>query len=295
MGSTAARPGPRLVSFSIEDPLMRPSSPFLSTLAGLAMLGVAAACSSDLATRPGGAAAGGTVNAVTATLAMHLASTSDSTGGAATMTGMLTGDFGGFGGFGDFGDGMGHHWRGWWGWAHTRDVDSLIVTATKIEVLRILPDTGSADSTADSTSNYGDWQQREFGWTQLPIIGSGHLDLIHLPDSAAAGLPVATDTLPAGTYRHVRLFFVNPLIYFDSLIVTPAGDTLQAGVGYPVVFPNADSTGATIRTDTPFVVGAVGDTVPVYFDRENTLRHIIITRDGTIIVPPVMRFGFGGH
>jgi hypothetical protein len=38
-------------------------------------------------------------------------------------------------------------------------------------------------------------------------------------------------------------------------------------------------------------VPAVGDTVSLYFDRDDTVRHIIITGDGKIIVPPIMRFG----
>ncbi len=260
----------------------------LLTLGSLAAFAAVTACSKDVAST-----AAGPGTATQAPVSVRLASVAASSS-STTLAGMLTGDFNGNGGFGDFGDGMGHHWRGWWGWMRLHDVDSLIVTATKIEVLTALPDSeNAADSLADSVSadsgGHGDWEQREFGWTQLPILGSGHLDLIHLPDSAAAGLPVATGTLPAGTYRHVRVFFSNPLIYFDSLIVTPAGDSLQPAVGYPVIFPSADSTGAAIKTDTPFVVAAVGDTVQVYFDRDDTVRHIIITRDGTIIVPPIFR------
>jgi len=266
-----------------------------------------AACSRDATTGTGPAGN-------QARLVVRLASVSSSSslsGAPTTLGGILVGDFGGPGGFdgpggfGDFGDGMGHHWSGWWGWMRARNVDSLIVTATKLEVLAALPDSeGAADSVAnsgrvDSLGRHGDndaddWEEREFGWIQLPI-DSAHLDLIHLPDSAAAGIPVATGTLPAGKYRHVRLFVINPMIYFDSLIVTPAGDTLKAGVGYPVTFPSADSTGAAIKTDDPFVVPAVGDTVQLFFDRDDTVRHIIITGDGKIIVPPVMRFGRFGH
>jgi len=260
-------------------------------LAGtLALLVGAAACTKDVATTAAGA--GGTTATPQAPVSVRLASSTSSSTDASgnVFTGILAGDFGGGSGFGDFGDGEGHHWRGWWGWMRTRDVDSLIVTVTKLEVLAALPDSDStADSLAADSARGHDWSEREWGWVQLPI-DSAHLDLIHLPDSAAAGIPVATGTLPAGRYRHVRLFIVNPLIYFDSTLVTPAGDTLKGGVAYPVIFPSADSTGATFRTDDPFVVPAAGDTVSLYFDRDDTVRHIIITGDGKIIVPPVMRF-----
>jgi hypothetical protein len=270
--------------------MRRPISLIL-TLAALAGLGAAAACSSDLATTP--SSANGTVP-----VTVRLASATVPANAGTTIG--VTGDFSHPGGQGDFGDGMGHHWHGWWGWMHRPAVDSLIVTVTKVEVLAAIPDTeDAADSVADSVAadsgRHGDddgpwdWEQREFGWTDLAISGSGHLDLIHLPDSTAAGLTVASGSLPEGTYRHVRLFVTSPMIYFDSTIVTPAGDTLQAGVGYPVVIPSCDSTGAAIRTDEPFVVPAGGGDVQLYFDPDDTVRHIIITGSGTIIVPPVIR------
>jgi len=276
--------------------------PLAPTLA-LGMVVAAAACSRDLATNvngtngSNGTTGTGTGAAPRAQVAVRMAAGSATASPTGSMPGLLMGasDNGGTGGFGGFGDGAGHHWRGWWGWMRSRDVDSLIVTATKLEVLTALPDSESAaDSAADSlaadSARGHDWSEREWGWVQLPI-DSARLDLIHLPDSASAGIPVATGTLPAGRYRHVRLFIVNPLIYFDSTLVTPAGDTLKGGVGYPVIFPSADSTGAIFRTDDPFVVPAAGDTVSLYFDRDDTVRHIIITGDGKIIVPPIMRFG----
>jgi hypothetical protein len=279
---------------------MRLHVPGIPVAGTLALLVGAAACSRDMATNLNGTSGG-------APLAVQIAATGSSAS-ASSVTSVLTGlsDHGGPGGFGEFGDGGGHHWRGWWGWMRTRNVDSLIVTATKLEVLTALPDSeDAADSLADSARadsgrghdhDHDRFEHREFGWTVLSVIGDGHLDLIHLPDSAAAGLPIATGTLPAGTYRRVRLFVTNPMIYFDSLIVTPAGDSLQPNVGYPVIFPSADSTGAIFKTDDPFVVPAVGDTVGLFFDRDDTVRHIIITGDGKIIVPPTFRFHHGrGH
>lgn len=237
------------------------------------------------------------------TMSLVSASTSSTSPGlAGATTSMLTGNFGGGQGFGDFGDGMGRHWRGWWGWMRARDIDSLIVTVSKVEVLAALPDTeDAADSAADTAnagSHHGDndaddsteFEQHEFGWVQLDTAGGTHLDLVHLPDSTGPALLVASGTLPAGSYRRVRLFLTNPLIYFDSLLVTPAGDSLKPDTGYAVTFPFADSTGAIFKTDDPFVVAAAGDTVQMVFDRDDTVHHIIITGNGTIIVPPTFRF-----
>ena len=273
--------------------MTRSIRPTWLTTGALALLAATAACSKDAATSGTGPGAGGASNL--APLTVRLASVSSASTAPVSTGGISANDFGGPGGFngpggfGDFGDGMGRHWRGWWGWTRTRDVDSLIVTVTKLELLVMRPD---SDSTAADSAAGHDWSQREWGWDTL-AIDSAHLDLVHLPDSAAAGIKVATDSLPAGTYRHVRLFIVNPTIYFDSTIVTPAGDTLKAHTGYPVIFPFADSTGAIFRTDDPFVIPAKGDTVSLYFDRDDTVRHIIITQDGKIIVPPVMRFWRG--
>jgi len=270
---------------------MRTSSSFLQLIAAAALLGGAAACSSDLTTPSGSG------TAASAPVALGL-SAAPSSAGAASLSGALSGDFGLGAGFGWFGDGMGHRWEGWPGRVRPSDVDSLIVTVTKVEVLAATPDSETAaDSAADTSQAWGrhdpddtaGMEEHEWGWVSLAVVGSGELDLVHLPDSAAAGLTVASGTLPPGTYRHVRLFVTDPMIYFDSTIVTPRGDTLQAGVGYPVVLPCADSTGAAIKTDESFTVPAGGGNVTLYFDRDDTVRHIVITGNGTILVPPVFR------
>ena len=218
------------------------------------------------------------------------------------------------------------HW--WLGRVRPTDVDSLVVTVTSVQVRSEVPDSeeasDSAERQADSVEDAADSAERQADsageaadsgeraadsmgdqmmndqgegdrgdrhgtWVSLNLVGSGHLDLMHLPDSASGGLMGATDSLPAGSYRHVRIFVTSPMIYFDTTLVTPAGDTLKAHTGYPVKIPSADSTGAAIKTDESFTVPTGGSaTVPLYFDRDDTVRHIILTGDGTIIVPPVM-------
>ncbi len=173
------------------------------------------------------------------------------------------------------------------------DVDSLTVDVTKVEVLAATPDSeNAADSAAEKADSMhedeDDHENDERTWVQLDVTGNGHLNLLKLPDSASNGIEVASGTLAPGTYRHVRLFVTNATIYLDTTIVTPAGDTLQKGVGIPVKIPSADSTGAAVKTDESFTVPQGGGTVKLFFDADDTIRHIVVTGNGTIIVPPVI-------
>jgi len=254
---------------------MKRTHAYLTALAGLGLV-AAAACSRDMAPTAAGL--------VRADVAVHSATASPA--GAAAADSTLQAD---------------HNDHGRWPWFFGRlrrsDVDSLTVDVTKAEVLAVTPDTeDAADSAAEAMADSGrrgdhddDHENDERTWVSLDVTAGGHLDLLHLPDSAAAGLTIATGTLPAGRYKHVRLFATNGLIYLNTRIVTPAGDTLPAGVGLPVIIPSCDSTGATIKTDERFTVAAGSTTVQLYFDGDDTVRHIVLTGDGKIIVPPVVR------
>ncbi len=176
------------------------------------------------------------------------------------------------------------------------DVESLTVNVTKVEVLATTADTeNAADSAAEMKADSGrhedsddDHENDEKTWISLDVTAGGHLNLLSLPDSAQAGLTVAIGTLPAGKYKHVRLFATDAMIILKNQIVTPTGDTLKAGVALPVKIPSADSTGAVIKTDERFTVTSGSSTVQLFFDKDDTIRHIVLTGNGTIIVPPVI-------
>jgi hypothetical protein len=212
----------------------------------------------------------------------------------------------------------------------TADVDSLVVTVTKVEIReREVADSqgGGRDSTrgapagdhgdhgcgplgmamggrcgssGDSAQGSGDRGRNGDegmgrgridggGWLSLSVIGSGHINLLGLPTSPDTGLVVAADSVPPGEYEHLRLFVTGPTIFFRTTIVTSTGDTLRPGVAYPVTIPSADSSGAAMRTDESFTVPTGGGNVAVFFDKDDTLRRIVITGNGTIIVPPLIR------
>jgi hypothetical protein len=197
------------------------------------------------------------------------------------------------------GDGDGGHGFSGFGRIGKADVDSLTVDVSKVEVLAANPDTESAaDSAAEAAADSGrrggddaddDHENDEKTWVSLEVTAGGHLDLLMLPDSTQTGVTIATGALAPGTYKHVRLFVTDATIYLKNQIVTPAGDTLQAGVPIPVIIPSCDSTGAAVKTDEQFVVPDGGGTVPLYFDADDTIRHVVVTGDGKIIVPPVIR------
>ena len=255
----------------------------LFALGGLCLL--AAGCSRDMTS-----AALSSQKGPQARVAVRLASAATSQAGAPVAP-LADGGWGG----GDQAD------QDEFGRVHLSDIDSLIVTVTKIEVRVPLPDTeNAADSAAEAAKDSAharsddddddhEHENDEVGWDSLAIVGSGHVDLIKLPDSASGGLTVASGTLAPGTYRHVRMFVTGPMIFFNTPIITPTGDTLQPHVGYPVKIPSADSTGAAMKTDERFTVPTGGGNVPLFFDADDTIRHVRVTGDGKIIIPPTIR------
>lgn len=247
-------------------------------LGGFGLFAAAAACSHD-------ATLTGAVGAVPASVALAMGS---GTSAVASPFGLLSDA-------GDSGRDGGHAL----GKVGRSDIDSLVVNVTKVEVHVEVPDTeDAADSAAEAKPGSArhededrddEHENDEKTWVSLDVTANGHIDLMRLPDSASGGITIATGTLAPGRYKHVRLFVTGPTIFFKNTIVTPTGDTLQAGVGYPVRIPSADSTGAAIKTDERFTVPAGGGSVQLFFDADDTIRHVVVTGDGTIILRPVIR------
>jgi hypothetical protein len=130
-------------------------------------------------------------------------------------------------------------------------------------------------------------------WILLDVVSGGHVDLMHLPTDTADGIVVAAGDVPAGEYHGVRLVISDGAIYLKTDIVTPAGDTLQAGTAIPVRFLNA---GIMIRAEVTVPEG--GGDFPIVFDAETTIGNAIVTPQGDVIITPRMRHGHrgpGGH
>ena len=136
------------------------------------------------------------------------------------------------------------------------------------------------------------WGSRPNQWYALAVVGSGRIDLVHLPaDTSGGALKVAADSLPAGNYQAARLLVdsASAKIWFNTVIVTPAGDTLKANTAYPVLLPGRPGEPRGIMTDAGFSVPTGGGTVTLSFDANAAIRGAIVTHNGTIIIGPMLR------
>lgn len=126
-------------------------------------------------------------------------------------------------------------------------------------------------------------------WIVLDVVSGGHVDLMHLPTDSADGIVVAAGDVPAGLYRGVRLEISDGAIYLKTDVVTPSGDTLEAGTAIPVRFLHA---GIMIRAQVTVPEG--GGDFPIVFDAETTIGSAIVTPQGEVIITPRMRHGHRG-
>jgi hypothetical protein len=130
------------------------------------------------------------------------------------------------------------------------------------------------------------WGKLDEDWYTLEISGNRHLDLMHLPTDTASGLQLAVGTVPAGTYGGARVFVSNATIWFNTAITSDSGVTFQPNVGYPVTIPSGPESG--IDTRAGFTIAQGASDVVLVFDVASAIRHAEVTRDGKILIMPVM-------
>jgi hypothetical protein len=140
-----------------------------------------------------------------------------------------------------------------------------------------------------SEGDRDDWGRRPMGCDSCPgtfalnVVSGAHIDLLHLPEEGQPGLVVASGSLPPGDYDRARLLVTDGVIWLNTPIVTPQGDTLPANTAIPVTFPSGE-----LRVDVDFTVPEGGGDVPLVFDQDESFAHIVITGDGKVIMTPVM-------
>jgi hypothetical protein len=135
--------------------------------------------------------------------------------------------------------------------------------------------------------------ERHDDWYALDVLANGEIDLMALPVEEGDGLVLAAGEIPAGEYKHARLFVSSATIRFNETIERPSGVVFEAGEYYEVYVPSADVSG--IKTQAGFIVSEGTSEVVLAFDGEATLRHVVVTAEGTIVVPPVfMSYGRSG-
>ena len=128
------------------------------------------------------------------------------------------------------------------------------------------------------------WGRLPEDWYTLDVVGSGHLDLMHLPtDSAASGLALAVGTVPVGAYAGARLVVSSITIYLNASI-TAGGRTFLPNTGYTVTMPQGPDAG--IRTQAGFTIAEGATEVQLVFDPNAAVRGAFVAPTGDIVIAP---------
>ena len=122
------------------------------------------------------------------------------------------------------------------------------VKSVDVFVVRVDAKITESDS-ADAASNTGDDDKRQGGWTTV-AEPKAKFDLLALRDGKTA--PLGQASLPAGTYKSVRLI-IDPA---QSSITLKSGAVLGAGSEPGIKFPSAGQSGLKVQLDRDVRVGA---------------------------------------
>ena len=133
------------------------------------------------------------------------------------------------------------------------------------------------------------WGSRADEWYSLAVVGSGHLDLFHLPTDSANGLVLASDSVPAGDYGAARLIITGATLWLNTAVTTEDSVTLKADTGYTVKLPSRMGGEMGIMTDAGFTVPSGGGNVVLIFDVSQMLATPVVTRGGAVILGPMLR------
>ena len=133
------------------------------------------------------------------------------------------------------------------------------------------------------------WGSRLDEWYSVGIVGSGRIDLFHLPTDSAHGLVLAADTLPAGDYWAARLIASDATVWFSTPIVTDDNVTLKADTGYAVELPHRPGGEEGIMSTAGFTVPEGGGTVLLIFDASQMLSGRVVVHDGKVVLAPMLR------
>ena len=133
------------------------------------------------------------------------------------------------------------------------------------------------------------WGSRLDEWYRVGIVGSGRIDLLHLPTDSAKGLVLAADTLPAGDYWAAHLIVSDATVWFNTAIVTDDSVTLKPDTGYAVELPHRPGGGEGIMSTAAFTVPSGGGTVVLIFDASQMLSEKVVVHDGKVVLAPMLR------
>ncbi len=133
------------------------------------------------------------------------------------------------------------------------------------------------------------WGARPSQWYSLRVVGSGRLDLMHLPTDTARGLVLAADSVPAGAYGAARLIVSDATIWLNTAVTTEDGVTLKPNTPYPVKLPQRAAGRMGIMTTAGLTVPSGGGNVVLIFDAGQMLAAPIVTDNGMVVLGPMLR------
>lgn len=133
------------------------------------------------------------------------------------------------------------------------------------------------------------WGSRLDEWYSVAVVGTGKIDLFHLPTDSANGLVLAADMLPAGDYWAARLIVSDASVWFNAAVVTDDGAALKPDTGYSVELPHRPGGAAGIMSTAGFTVPADGGTVLLIFDASQMLSGKVVVHDGRVVLAPLLR------
>lgn len=149
------------------------------------------------------------------------------------------------------------------------------VSAIEVAItgVRALP--ASADSMQDAQ------------WVSLNLTAPASVNLVALPTTAEGGLPVARGTLPAGTYRNLRFNYSSATITFKEP-VTVGRESFPANTRIPLEIPSGAQNGIRVPSASFTVSQDAGAEVRVIFDAAASVKNIVATGSGRVMMSPVL-------
>jgi hypothetical protein len=121
-------------------------------------------------------------------------------------------------------------------------------------------------------------------WYELDVVSGGRIDLMHLPVEGEPGIVLASGSIPAGDYWHVRLVVESAEIWLNTEVTAGDGTVLPANTAIPVVVPSG-----ALHAPVSFTVPEGAAEVNLVFRTSETLSAIVVTENGRVIVTPGMR------
>jgi len=158
-------------------------------------------------------------------------------------------------------------------------IDSIMVTVTAVEAIRVETDPDSDDETG------------KFVRLDLTELGGVRINLLDLPVDST-GLIIARGELPAGTYNRIRLRIEDGSAEISlNTDVAIGGNSVLAAGTYALEIPSGAQSGIKVQTSSFTIDDDDGADVTLVFDLNTSIGNVHTTGNGRIIMNPVLKAG----